>query len=129
MSSWQWRDAFTGLLIAFGITAPAGAFLSGAFLAVAGAYLASLPLPRRTVGDSVVTFTTALFIALLLAILHDHLFPAIPIQFKMGVGGFMARFIVAFSTGFGSTMVSRADEFANGVTIPGWLKNLGGSNK
>jgi hypothetical protein len=88
------RETLVAILTAFGIILPPEAFLSGLFLALAGAYLMTVFIPEKKPVEIRWMLALAVFVASCVAMAHAHLLPQWPIQLKMALGGALSRWIV-----------------------------------
>lgn len=88
------KPFLAALLAAFGIMIEPQVFFAGILLALAGAYIAAHWFPEKDKHELWQVLILAVFVAFLMAILHDHILPEIPAQFKMALGGFGSRLII-----------------------------------
>jgi Mn2+/Fe2+ NRAMP family transporter len=88
------REILVAILTAFGIALPPDAFLSGLFLALAGAYLMTIFVPEKQPVELRWMLALAVFVATCLAMVHTSVLPVWPIQLKMALGGALSRWIV-----------------------------------
>lgn len=88
------KPFLAAILAAFGIMIDPQVFVAGILLALAGAYIAAHWFPEKDKHELWQVLILAVFVACLIAILHDHFFPEIPAQFKMALGGFGSRLII-----------------------------------
>lgn len=98
MNFYYLRDFLVSLLIACGISATPAVYFSGLFFAFAGAYLTLLFVSDEEAAEKKIELRWILFLAFFvstcIAMAHAHMWPHLPLQLKMALGGALSRTIV-----------------------------------
>jgi hypothetical protein len=85
-------------LAGLGISYAPHVFLGGMFLALAGAFAAARILSAEMIKNAKPlsfwgTVSTGFFVSMIVALATDHWFHDFPVQFMMGVAGFVSSFV------------------------------------